>query len=94
MLFMSDIGLPRLQLWMGSHPSGESRIAHREDGAWRLGTSLRELLTSAGAPDLLGANVQSFRERFNSSLPLPFLFKVLSVRLALSIQIHPDKVQN
>ena len=78
---------------MGSHPSGESRIARMEDGAWRLGASLRELLSGASASELLGANVQRFRERFNSSLPLPFLFKVLSVRLALSIQIHPDKVR-
>lgn len=77
---------------MGSHPSGESRIAQKVDSAWRLGASLRELLSGPGASELLGANVQHFRKRFNSSLPLPFLFKVLSVRQALSVQIHPDKV--
>ncbi|XP_068131785.1 mannose-6-phosphate isomerase isoform X1 [Hyperolius riggenbachi] len=66
---------------MGTHPKGDavildSHIAQRTLGQW-----------IAAHPDSLGSKV---KECFDSQLP--FLFKVLSVRLALSIQAHPDKV--
>ena len=38
----------------------------------------------------LGKSVQRI---FNLSDQLPFLFKVLSVKEALSIQVHPNKVR-
>ncbi|XP_018414423.1 PREDICTED: mannose-6-phosphate isomerase [Nanorana parkeri] len=71
---------PYAELWMGTHPKGDavilhSSVAHKTLGQW-----------IAAHPDCLGSKV---REAFNDQLP--FLFKVLSVRLALSIQAHPDK---
>ncbi|KAM4678067.1 mannose-6-phosphate isomerase [Discoglossus pictus] len=71
---------PYAELWMGSHPKGDAlildnRITQKTLGQW-----------IAAHPECLGSKV---RETFQDQLP--FLFKVLSVRLALSIQAHPDK---
>jgi mannose-6-phosphate isomerase len=62
---------------MGTHPSNPSR----DVGS---GNTLLELISDNQA--LLFASVA---ERFGSQLP--FLFKVLSIAKALSIQAHPDK---
>jgi Phosphomannose isomerase type I len=69
---------PYAELWMGAHPSGSSRIA-------KSGESLLAWLERC--PDALGQGVLT-----NFGRELPFLFKVLSVKTALSIQAHPDKV--
>lgn len=62
---------------MGTHPSNPSRdIA--------TGRTLLDLVTENAA--LLSPAVA---ERYGSKLP--FLFKVLSIQKALSIQAHPDK---
>ena len=61
---------------MGTHPSGPSTLA--ED----VNTPLKSILS----PSNLAAGVH---EKFNGDLP--FLFKVLSIKKALSIQAHPDK---
>ncbi|XP_053573331.1 mannose-6-phosphate isomerase [Bombina bombina] len=71
---------PYAELWMGSHPKGDAiildnRITEKTLGQW-----------IAAHPECLGSKV---RKAFEDQLP--FLFKVLSVRLALSIQAHPDK---
>jgi len=68
---------PYAELWMGTHPNGPSVI---KDG--------EELLSSyiESHPECLGDKVT---ERFGAQLP--FLFKVLSVNTALSIQAHPNK---
>eukprot|EP00079_Xenopus_tropicalis_P027925 XP_012822360.1 PREDICTED: mannose-6-phosphate isomerase isoform X1 [Xenopus tropicalis] len=71
---------PYAELWMGAHPKGDAiitdnKIDHKTLGKW-----------IAAHPECLGTKV---REIFQNQLP--FLFKVLSVRLALSIQAHPDK---
>jgi mannose-6-phosphate isomerase len=65
------------ELWMGTHPSGPAILS--EDG-----TLLSSLLLEN--PSLCGQVPQDY-------LPseLAFLFKVLSVRTALSIQAHPDR---
>jgi mannose-6-phosphate isomerase len=63
---------------MGTHPSGPSELA----GA--PGTTLGSWL--AAHPAALGGPSTA---RFGPVLP--FLFKVLSVGTALSIQSHPDK---
>lgn len=74
-----DPDKPYAELWMGAHPKADSLILNqvldRTLGAW-----VQE------NPQALGSKV---RERFNGKLP--FLFKVLSVRTALSIQAHPDQ---
>lgn len=53
---------PYAELWMGTHPSGPSRMHD----------------TNENLSNYIGEE-------------LPFLFKVLSVRTALSIQAHPNK---
>lgn len=72
---------PYAELWMGTHPSGPSKVLLAEESGVSL---LKDWLTAN--PDALG-------EKVNAQWPgqLPFLFKVLSVAKALSIQAHPDK---
>ncbi len=64
---------------MGTHPSAPSLLA---DNGY-TGQPLLALLRDR--PQLLGAALPVF------GCDLPFLFKVLSVGTALSIQSHPDK---
>lgn len=72
---------PYAELWMGTHPSGPSTVM-LADGT--KGSLLSQILQEN--PKFLGDKIQ---EKFG--LNLPFLFKVLSVNTALSIQAHPDK---
>jgi mannose-6-phosphate isomerase class I len=67
----------RPQLWMGTHPSGPSKLL-------LSGQDLKQYL--AERPERLG---EAVRRHFGSDLP--FLFKVLAISKALSIQAHPDK---
>lgn len=69
---------PYAELWMGTHPKAPSQIKGGKE-------SLRELV--AGNDKLLGEQVAA---KFGNQ-EIPFLFKVLSIRKALSIQAHPDK---
>lgn len=66
------------ELWMGTHPSGPSMLS-------KTGETLHEWIQKN--PHTLGVRAQ---ELFG--VQLPFLFKVLSVDQALSIQAHPSKV--
>ncbi|XP_075361768.1 mannose-6-phosphate isomerase isoform X2 [Mycteria americana] len=71
---------PYAELWMGAHPRGDAiirdnRIPQKTLGQW-----------IADNPACLGAKV---KDTFHGCLP--FLFKVLSVNTALSIQAHPNK---
>ncbi|OAA56833.1 mannose-6-phosphate isomerase, class I [Cordyceps fumosorosea ARSEF 2679] len=68
---------PYAELWMGTHPSNPSRDLH-------TGRTLLELVAENKA--LLSPTVAA---RFGDKLP--FLFKVLSINNALSIQAHPNK---
>ena len=68
---------PYAELWMGVHPSGPSYL---QAG----GGTLQEWIekhSSALGPKMVAAY----------GVTLPFLFKILSVKTALSIQSHPDK---
>ncbi|KAF8335011.1 mannose-6-phosphate isomerase [Cantharellus anzutake] len=69
---------PYAELWMGTHPSCPSVVASS-------GENLRTFLTAN--PGLLGKQSVA---RYGPDLP--FLFKVLAINKALSIQAHPDKV--
>lgn len=73
---------PYAELWMGTHPSVPSMAVTSSDSE---PVSLRTVLSSH--PDLLGSRIA---DKFGAG-ELPFLFKVLSIRKALSIQAHPDK---
>ena len=67
---------------MGTHPNGMSMVK-LPDGQGEM--SLDEWVKKH--PEQLGPEVRSY---FKNNLP--FLFKVLSVQTALSIQAHPNKV--
>ncbi|KAI1110297.1 mannose-6-phosphate isomerase [Nemania sp. NC0429] len=68
---------PYAELWMGTHPSNPSKDLE-------TGRTLLDLVESNTM--LLGPSV---RARYGPKLP--FLFKVLSINKALSIQAHPNK---
>ncbi|KAM7337519.1 hypothetical protein ACRRTK_003638 [Alexandromys fortis] len=71
---------PYAELWMGTHPRGDARILDNRISQKTLGQWI------ADNQDCLGPKV---KDTFNGKLP--FLFKVLSVETALSIQAHPNK---
>ncbi|KAF8590294.1 mannos-6-phosphate isomerase [Ramaria rubella] len=79
--FELDEAKPYAELWMGTHTTLPSRL---------IGSG--ETLAShlAGHNELVGSKVS---ERFPEVQTgnLPFLFKILAIRKALSIQAHPDK---
>ncbi|KAK3326874.1 mannose-6-phosphate isomerase [Apodospora peruviana] len=68
---------PYAELWMGTHPSNPSRDV-------TTGRTLLDLVQDNQA--LLASSVAA---RYKKALP--FLFKVLSINKALSIQAHPNK---
>lgn len=76
----SDDPRPAAELWMGAHPSAPATTII--DGKeWRL-----DELIKAYPKEILGVQTVA---KFGPTLP--FLFKVLSIRTALSLQTHPDK---
>ncbi|KAF8959579.1 mannose-6-phosphate isomerase [Flammula alnicola] len=78
--FAIDSGSPYAELWMGTHPKSPSRVRPSNQ-------VLSEYLASH--PDLIGKEIVDRFDAGNGNLP--FLFKVLSIEKALSIQTHPDK---
>jgi mannose-6-phosphate isomerase len=67
-------------MWMGTHSTSPSFLHESE-------VSLKDHL--AANADLIGPRVsESFKAHEGD---VPFLFKVLSIHKALSIQTHPDK---
>nr|BAD44147.1 phosphomannose isomerase (din9) [Arabidopsis thaliana] len=81
-----DSEIPYAEFWMGTHESGPS---HVEFGSGH-GVSDKCMVTLKSwvldNPNLLGSKVVD-----KWGCDLPFLFKVLSVTKALSIQAHPNK---
>ncbi|OAA65824.1 Mannose-6-phosphate isomerase [Niveomyces insectorum RCEF 264] len=75
--FSIEADKPYAELWMGTHPSNPSRDV-------ATGRALLDLVQDNQA--LLGPAVAA---KFGRTLP--FLFKVLSINKALSIQAHPNK---
>ncbi|ELU39697.1 mannose-6-phosphate isomerase [Rhizoctonia solani AG-1 IA] len=67
---------PYSELWMGTHPTLPSKL--------QSGEKLYDHLQAH--PELLGDKV---RKQYGGDLP--FLFKVLAIEKALSIQAHPNK---
>jgi mannose-6-phosphate isomerase len=70
-------GRPSAELWMGAHPSAPSKVD---------GVGLDRLIVEAPIANL-GSDVSA---RFGQ---LPYLFKVLAIDRALSIQSHPSLEQ-
>jgi mannose-6-phosphate isomerase len=80
------------ELWMGTHANGPSRIrvGDGNNGGERL---LKDYLKQRGEA-AVGEGVGSCFYMSSSPLSigdLPFLFKVLSINQALSVQAHPNK---
>ena len=75
--FEIQTSMPYAELWMGTHPNGPSRIS-------KSNQLLDDYIKAQ--PEMLG---NTCRTAFGDNLP--FLFKILSVNKALSIQAHPDK---
>ena len=67
------------KLWMGTHPSSPSRLLN--------GTTLAQYL--ADNPSLIGDEIVTTFHAEDGNIP--FLFKILAIEKALSIQTHPDK---
>ena len=70
---------------MGTHHTSPSRL---------LDSPSQEKLSEylAAHPELIGASVtERFRSEGAAEGNLPFLFKILAIGKALSIQTHPDK---
>lgn len=72
-----------MQLWMGTHPTSPSTLFSASSSAILLSDYLKV------NPSLIGPSIPS---KFVGAKDgnLPFLFKVLSIQKALSIQTHPD----
>ncbi|TXT42117.1 MAG: mannose-6-phosphate isomerase, partial [Spirochaetes bacterium] len=70
---------PGAEAWMGSHPDLSSEILDPQGRLRRLSEYIHEQPMSA-----LGEEI------FVEYGELPFLFKVLSASMPLSIQVHPD----
>ncbi|XP_034189677.1 mannose phosphate isomerase [Osmia lignaria lignaria] len=75
--FVLDEKKPYAELWMGTHPNGPSFMKDSN-------ISLEEYIKQNS--EVLGSDTLKI-----FSQQLPFLFKVLSVNKALSIQAHPHK---
>ncbi|MCS0033912.1 mannose-6-phosphate isomerase, class I [Vibrio parahaemolyticus] len=72
---------PQAEIWMGAHPNGCSKI--QLEGEEFL---LSEFIAKDKAQILSTSTEQEFGT-------LPYLFKVLSAGNALSIQVHPNKLE-
>ncbi|WP_371517889.1 mannose-6-phosphate isomerase, class I [Kitasatospora sp. NBC_01300] len=82
LLGQEPTGEPQAELWMGAHPGDPSR-ADRGEGPRRLD----ELIAADPEGELGAATVARFGPT------LPFLFKILTAGLPLSIQAHPTIAQ-
>ncbi|XP_004233489.2 mannose-6-phosphate isomerase 1-like [Solanum lycopersicum] len=81
---------PYAEFWMGTHDSGPSYVVEGTENGLVNGKGEGHKLTLKNwvqnNPNVLGEKVV---KKWGTNLP--FLFKVLSVAKALSIQAHPDK---
>ena len=77
-----DRDKPTAECWMGAHPDAPSILRLPDGASLPLDRYIAEQPVRA-----LGDEV------FSEFGELPFLFKVLSASMPLSIQVHPDKAQ-
>lgn len=78
----SEPSAPLAELWYGDHPKAPSLI--QCGGEWQ---PLNSVIASDNGTLLTADSVMRYGKR------LPFLLKLLDVRLPLSIQVHPNKAQ-
>ncbi|WP_231572646.1 mannose-6-phosphate isomerase, class I [Vibrio hyugaensis] len=72
---------PQAEIWMGAHPNGCSKVQLEGE---------EFLLSEFIAKDKAKILSTSTEQKFGT---LPYLFKVLSAGNALSIQVHPNKLE-
>lgn len=77
--FEIDGSKPYAELWMGTHPSGPASVRTKEGEVALLEFLQKNQHYIGSVPADYPAN------------DLPFMFKILSIRTALSIQAHPDR---
>jgi mannose-6-phosphate isomerase len=70
------------EVWVGAHPKAPSQVVFQESNV-----PLDQLIRSQPHAILGARSIQRFGPN------LPFLFKILSAKSALSIQVHPDRAQ-
>ncbi|CAN8238551.1 unnamed protein product [Cochlearia groenlandica] len=75
--------IPHAELWMGTHESGPSQVVNGSGRDECMVTLKKWVMDN---PNLIGSRVVD-----KWGYDIPFLFKVLSVKKALSIQAHPNK---
>lgn len=71
---------PTAEYWMGSHPGLPSQVVYKNGQSQSLETLIHDFPTKS-----LGDEI------FSEYGDLPFLFKVLSASMPLSIQVHPNR---
>jgi len=74
---------PEAELWMGAHPSAPSGVVLPGGGR----TTLDAMIAADPVRELGAESVGRFGGR------LPFLLKLLAAETALSIQVHPSRLQ-
>ncbi|KAJ8473188.1 hypothetical protein ONZ51_g8024 [Trametes cubensis] len=78
--FQIDENKSYAEIWMGTHPNGPAHLFNDPS------TSLLSLISS-DPPFYLGDALR----KWPSTVQIPYLFKVLSIKKALPLQAHPDK---
>ncbi|RKS85244.1 mannose-6-phosphate isomerase type 1 [Orbus hercynius] len=71
--------LPQAEIWMGAHPAGTSTAISADGSKIKL-----DQLIADDPLAILGAQTY---HRYHG---LPYLFKVLSAQMPLSVQVHPE----
>ena len=77
--FVVSAAEPYAEIWMGTHPNGPATLVSS-------GESLYDYLQRPENASAVGSVPEGY-----PATDVPFMFKVLSIRTALSIQAHPDK---
>ena len=75
--------LPEAELWLGAHPNGSAQVVMADGTRVALGEVVER--------DPRGVLGDAVFARFGARFP--FLFKMLAVECALSLQAHPDAEQ-
>ena len=94
-------GLSLAELWLGTHPRGPSRLADPQTGRPLLTASDLGSIVARHSESCLGSLAvadpvqaqNSGESKASGHRELPYLLKILGADKALSIQVHPDKVQ-
>lgn len=88
--FKVDLNVKYAELWMGTHPRGPSTLIQPNSEPIELSNYLK-LKQNEAIGESISAHFYNKSDGLMNYGDLPFLFKVLSINKALSIQAHPAK---